>query len=86
MDEWVERICAALHSCYKPSALIPSLLALASFHQVEYWRARNATLSTLYEQLNVVRVKAMLDVLDLAGVSVWGEKHAYRGVLNMDGG
>ena len=34
---------------------------------MEYWRARNASLSALYEQLNVSRVKTMLDVLDAAG-------------------
>ena len=35
-------------------------------HEVEFWRSRNTTLSTMYEQLNNARVRPILDALELA--------------------
>jgi hypothetical protein len=35
-------------------------------HEVEFWRNRNATLSTMYEQLNNARVRPILEALQLA--------------------
>lgn len=35
-------------------------------HEIEFWRGRNTTLSTMYEQLNNTRVRPILDALELA--------------------
>ena len=60
LDDWTLCIQNVLEQMSGPRKLGPTKGPLA---EIEYWRQRNATLSTVYEQVNMPKLQRMLEVL-----------------------
>ena len=62
------RVAAALiiiHHFYSHRFLRQSIRRRGPLAEIEFWRQRNAALSSLYEQINMTKVQKMLEVLRL---------------------
>jgi len=59
LEDWSKTIANVLETETKKSPLRPGPLA-----EIEFWRARSASLTSLYEQLNISSVQQMLRVLE----------------------
>ncbi|TPX78384.1 hypothetical protein CcCBS67573_g00352 [Chytriomyces confervae] len=64
-EEWVETVSGALGREAKKVPLGNGPLA-----EIEFWRDRNASLSTLYEQLNLPIVKTLVQILSKAAAPI----------------
>eukprot|EP00741_Cyanophora_paradoxa_P015322 tig00000194_g14791.t1 len=60
LEEWTPAIASVIEQQLQKKPLGKGPLA-----EIEFWRDRNAALSTLYEQLNLPNVKKMLEVLEM---------------------
>ncbi|RKO94122.1 dynein heavy chain and region D6 of dynein motor-domain-containing protein [Blyttiomyces helicus] len=76
-EEWIETIMEILAKEMKKSPLGNGPLA-----EIEFWRDRNASLSTLYEQLNLPIVHTIVQILNRAQVSLSSSLEFQLGELN----
>ena len=60
LEEWTKAITSVVEQEQKKTPQGSGPLA-----EIEFWRRRNATLSAMFEQINMPRVKKMIEVLDL---------------------
>ena len=60
LEEWTKAITSVVEQEQKKTPQGNGPLA-----EIEFWRRRNATLSAMFEQINMPRVKKMIEVLDL---------------------